>query len=181
MAVKLGKLDFEPVEDNLDLVSAKSRQAIEEKSLKDVLVTAIDDKLSDTAAFCQHYGVGLDVSANCVIVEAKRGDKVWYAACIVLATTRADINGVVRKHLDARKVSFAPMDKATASSGMEYGAITPIGLPPDWPVLVDAAVVKTPYVVIGSGHRGSKLLVPGALLADLPNSTVLDLAQMSPR
>jgi prolyl-tRNA editing enzyme YbaK/EbsC (Cys-tRNA(Pro) deacylase) len=95
----------------------------------------------------------------------------------VLATTRADINGVVRKHLDARKVSFAAMEKATASSGMEYGAITPIGLPEDWPILVDEAVTKTPHVVIGSGHRGSKLLVPGALLGDLLNSTVLDLAQ----
>lgn len=175
--MKLGKLDFEPVEEHLDLVSQKTRQALEAGKLSNVLVSAIDDKLSDTAAFCEYYDIGMDISANCVIVEAKRGDKVWYAACIVLATTRADINGVVRKHLDARKVSFAAMEKATASSGMEYGAITPIGLPADWPVLVDEAVTKTPHVVIGSGHRGSKLVVPGALLADLPNSKVLDLAQ----
>ena len=66
--------------------------------------------LADTAAFCEHYDIGLGVSANCVIVEAKRADRVWYAACMVLATTRADVNGVVRKHLDARKISFASMD-----------------------------------------------------------------------
>ena len=60
--------------------------------------------LADTAAFCEHYDVGLDVSANCVVVEAKRADRVWHAACMVLATTRADVNGIVRKHVDARKI-----------------------------------------------------------------------------
>jgi prolyl-tRNA editing enzyme YbaK/EbsC (Cys-tRNA(Pro) deacylase) len=111
------------------------------------------------------------------VVEAKRGDKTWYAACIVLATARADINGTVRHQLDARRISFAPMDKAVSLTKMEYGGITPIGLPRDWPILVDTTVVKTPHVVIGSGLRGSKLLVSGSLLKDLPNAIVMDIAQ----
>src|SRR5205085_11925646 len=121
-------------------------------------------------AFCERYGVGLDVSANCVVIAARRGETTRYAACAVLATTRADVNGVVRRHLDARKASFAPMDDAVAQTGMEYGGITPIGLPADWPILVDGAVVAAGPVVIGSGIRGSKIELPGDALADLPGA-----------
>src|SRR5207302_4720164 len=124
-------------------------------------VAPIDPELADTAAFCERYGVPLEASANCVIVAGRRGAAVRFAACAVLATTRADVNGVVRRHLDARKASFAPMDDAVAQTGMEYGGITPIGLPADWPVLVDRAVVDSGLVVIGSGLRRSKLALPG--------------------
>jgi prolyl-tRNA editing enzyme YbaK/EbsC (Cys-tRNA(Pro) deacylase) len=139
-----------------------------------VTVAEIDPDLADTAAFCERYGVGLDVSANCVVIAARRGDDVRYAACVVLATTRADVNGVVRRHLDARKASFAPMDDAVALTGMEYGGITPPGLPVDWPVLVDPLVVAAGDVVIGSGVRRSKLVLPGALLAELPGAVVVE-------
>src|SRR4029078_9411279 len=100
--------------------------------------------------FCEAYGVTLAESANCVIVAGRRGDVTRYAACVVLATTRADVNGVVRRHLDARKASFAPMDDAVRLTGMEYGGITPIGLPADWPILVDAPVAAQPHVMCGS-------------------------------
>ena len=102
----------------------------------------IDPELADTAAFCARYGVALEDSANCVVIAGRRGGETRYAACVVLATTRADVNGVVRRRLDARKASFAPMDDAVALTGMEYGGITPIGLPADWPILVDAAVLE---------------------------------------
>jgi hypothetical protein len=92
----------------------------------------------------------------------------------VLATTRADVNGLVRRHLGARKASFAPQDVAVAESGMAYGGITAVGLPGSWPVLVDAAVAGSGLVVIGSGTRGSKLAVPGAVLAALPAAVVLE-------
>ena len=141
---------------------------------QDVLVAEIDPDLADTAAFCERYGVGLEVSANCVVIAARRGESTRYAACVVLATTRADVNNVVRRHLDARKASFAPMDDVVALSGMEYGGITPPGLPPDWPVLVDAAVVAAGDVVVGSGVRRSKLVLPGAALAELPAAEVVD-------
>jgi len=139
-----------------------------------VHVAAIDPDLADTAAFCERYEVGLDVSANCVVIAARRGDDVRYAACVVLATTRADVNNVVRRHLDARKASFAPMDEAVALTGMEYGGITPPGLPAQWPVLVDPSVIAAGDVVIGSGVRRSKLVLPGRLLAELPSAVVVE-------
>lgn len=96
-------------------------------------------------------------------------------ACVVLATTRADVNGVVRRLLDARKASFASMDDAVAQTGMEYGGITPLGLPSDWPILVDAAVAAIATdVVVGSGVRRSKIVLPGAALADVPGAQVID-------
>jgi prolyl-tRNA editing enzyme YbaK/EbsC (Cys-tRNA(Pro) deacylase) len=137
-------------------------------------VAVIDDDLADTAAFSDAYGVPLEASANCVVVAARRAGQTSLAACVVLATTRADVNGLVRRHLDARKASFAPQDVAVAESGMEFGGITPVGLPAGWPVLVDPAVADADFVVIGSGTRGSKLAVPGAVLAALPVAEVLE-------
>jgi prolyl-tRNA editing enzyme YbaK/EbsC (Cys-tRNA(Pro) deacylase) len=139
----------------------------------EVLVAEIDPALADTAAFCGRYGVSPAESANCVVVAARRGGNTMYAACVVAATTRADVNGLVRRHLDARKASFAPVEAVTAATGMEYGGITPVGLPADWPVLVDEAVAKTAMVVIGSGIRGSKLRLPGPLVAAIPGAQVL--------
>jgi prolyl-tRNA editing enzyme YbaK/EbsC (Cys-tRNA(Pro) deacylase) len=171
----LGTLDWGPANERLDLLAAPVAAAI--GALADAEVAEIDPELADTAAFCDRYGVPLDASANCVVVAAKRGGEVAYAACMVLATGRADVNGVVRKHLGARKVSFAPMADATSLTGMEYGGITPVGLPEDWPILVDEAVAAAPHAVIGSGLRRSKLVLPGKALATLPGARILALAQ----
>jgi prolyl-tRNA editing enzyme YbaK/EbsC (Cys-tRNA(Pro) deacylase) len=138
-----------------------------------VRVAAIDPTLADTAQFCEAYGITLEESANCVVIAAKRGSDVTYAACMVAATTRANVNGLVRQHLGARKASFGPVDVVTSLTGMEYGGITPIGLPESWPVLVDDLVAKSASVVIGSGIRGSKLWLPGSLLAELPSAEIL--------
>ena len=138
-----------------------------------VRVAAIDPALSDTAQFCEAYGVTLEESVNCVVIAAKRGGDVTYAACMVAATTRANVNGLVRQHLGARKASFGSVDVVTSLTGMEYGGITPIGLPGSWPVLVDDLVAKSASVVIGSGIRGSKLWLPGSLLAELPSAEIL--------
>jgi prolyl-tRNA editing enzyme YbaK/EbsC (Cys-tRNA(Pro) deacylase) len=139
----------------------------------EVRVAEIDPTLSDTAAFCSAYAVTPEESANCVVIAAKRGGEVTYAACVVTAPTRADVNGLVRRHLGARKASFGSVDVVTSLTGMEYGGITPIGLPPSWAVLVDDRVAKSPNVVIGSGIRGSKLWLPGRLLGELPAAAVL--------
>ena len=134
-----------------------------------------DPEWADTAVFVQHYGQELlEQSANCVVVAGKRGGETTLAACVVLSATRVDVNGVVRRQLGARKASFAPMDTAVGETGMEYGGITPIGLPPSWPVLVDAAVVDLPWVLVGSGRRRGKLLVPGKAFAELPGAVVLE-------
>ena len=112
--MELGKLKFVPVGDAMDLVGDPVRQHIERTGADGLWVSEIDPDLADTAAFCEQYDIGLEISANCVVVEAKRADRVWHAACMVLATTRADVNGIVRKHLDARKISFASMDTAVS-------------------------------------------------------------------
>jgi prolyl-tRNA editing enzyme YbaK/EbsC (Cys-tRNA(Pro) deacylase) len=137
-------------------------------------VAEIDPALADTAEFCAAYGSPMDGSANCVVVAGRRGDDTRYAACLVLASTRTDVNGLVRRRLNARRASFAPMDDAVALTGMEYGGITPVGLPAEWPLLVDAAVAVAPAVVIGSGIRGSKLALPGELAARLPGVEVIE-------
>jgi prolyl-tRNA editing enzyme YbaK/EbsC (Cys-tRNA(Pro) deacylase) len=139
-----------------------------------VLVAPIDPELADTAAFCAAYDVGLDESANCVVVAGKRDGVTRYVACIVLATTRTDVNGVVRRRLDVRKASFAAMADAVKLTGMEYGGITPIGLPRDWPILVDSRVVAVPHVIIGSGVRHSKIALAGPALGALPGAEVIE-------
>src|SRR5690606_2917474 len=116
-------------------------------------VAEIDPEAADTAVFSERYGVPLEASANCVIVAARRAGEVTHAACMVLATGRADVNGVVRRRLGARKASFAPMAEATSLTSMEYGGITPVGLPSGWPILVDEAVAAASEVVVGSGVR----------------------------
>jgi prolyl-tRNA editing enzyme YbaK/EbsC (Cys-tRNA(Pro) deacylase) len=172
----IGRLDTTPALDRPDLLAEPVAAAIRALGLADVLVAEIDPSVADTAAFCERYAVGLDVSANCVVVAGRRGGDTTLAACMVLATDRADVNGVVRRRIDARKASFASMEVAVAETGMEYGGITPIGLPAGWPILVDARVNATDHVIIGSGVRRSKLVVPGALLARLPGAEVIAVA-----
>lgn len=139
-----------------------------------VEVAPIDPALSDTAAFCDRYGVPMAASANCVVVAGKREGVSRYAACVVLATDRADVNGIVRRLLDVRKASFAAMDDAVTRTAMEYGAITPLGLPMDWPIFIAAEVAAAGQVVVGSGVRRSKLRLDGGLLAELPGAAVID-------
>ena len=170
----LGRLQTTPARERPDLLAPPVVEAVRHHPDGDVLVAEIDPDLADTAAFCKHYAVGLDVSANCVVVAGRRGQDTRLAACVVLATTRADVNGVVRRRLDARKASFAPMDLAVSETGMEYGGITPLGLPAQWPVYVDLAVMDRPYVVVGSGLRRSKLVVATSVLAGVPGAEVVD-------
>ncbi|MCE7083462.1 YbaK/EbsC family protein [Streptomyces sp. ST2-7A] len=143
------------------------------EAAESVLYVDTDPDKADTAVFCETYDAPPEASANCVVVAAKRGGETTLAACLGLAHTRIDVNRAVRKHLGARKASFAPMDTAVAETGMEYGGITPIGLPTGWPLLIDESVVATPYVLIGSGRRRGKLILPGSALSLLPGAEVL--------
>lgn len=172
-----GALKFAPAGAHPQLVAAPVHRALGNLEPGAVLASAIDPDLADTAAFCEHYKIAPDQGANCVIVQAQRGDRTWLAAVLVLGSDRLDVNSAVRKALGAKKVSFAPMDLAVELTGMEYGGITPIGLPESWPLLVDSAVAAAEHLVIGSGIRGSKILTTGALLASLPGAEVLPLAK----
>jgi prolyl-tRNA editing enzyme YbaK/EbsC (Cys-tRNA(Pro) deacylase) len=168
-----GNLEWQPT-DPLLLADPVTAALASWPHAGDVRVAAIDPDVADTAAFCDRYQVQPADSANCVVIAGRRGEAVRYAACVILATTRADVNTVVRKRLDARKASFAAMEDAVALTGMEYGGITPIGLPESWAVLVDRAVLDRDVVVIGSGLRRSKLSLPAAALAELPGVQVID-------
>ncbi|MEU1884238.1 YbaK/EbsC family protein [Micromonospora sp. WMMD987] len=176
----MGTLQTEPARTRVDLLAPPVTAALAQwpaeapVDVDEVLVAPIDATLADTAAFCAAYEVGLDVSANCVVIAGKREGGIRYAACVVLATTRVDVNGVARRALDVRKASFAPMAEAVESTGMEYGGITPIGLPESWPILVDARVIAAPHVIIGSGVRHSKIALPGPALGALPGARVME-------
>ncbi|WP_330345838.1 YbaK/EbsC family protein [Streptomyces longwoodensis] len=180
MRAPIGDFDTAtPAPDCLDELAAPVADAVRRWSgsvpVEQILYVETDPQWADTAVFVEHYGRELlEQSANCVVVAGKRGGESTLAACLALSTTRVDVNGVVRRHLGARKASFAPMDVATGESGMEYGGITPVGLPESWPLLVDSAVVDLPWVLVGSGRRRGKLLVPGKVLAALPGAVVLD-------
>jgi prolyl-tRNA editing enzyme YbaK/EbsC (Cys-tRNA(Pro) deacylase) len=173
----IGSLAAVPALSRPDLLAtpvAAALAALGEAQASGIGVAEIDPEVADTAAFCERYGVSLAESANCVVIAGKREGQARYAACVILATTRADVNNVARRELDVRKASFAAMEDAVAQSGMEYGGITPLGLPAGWPVLVDAAVADTAVVVIGSGVRRSKLILAGKLLAGLPGVRVIE-------
>ncbi|MDQ1040265.1 prolyl-tRNA editing enzyme YbaK/EbsC (Cys-tRNA(Pro) deacylase) [Streptomyces sp. V3I8] len=171
--------DATPAPERLDVLTGPVADAVRGwrggVPAEQIVYVDTEPEWADTATFLEHYGPELlDRSANCVVVAGRRGGATTLAACVVPSATRVDVNGVVRRQLGARKASFAPMDTATGETGMEYGGITPIGLPADWPVLIDSAVVDLPYVLVGSGRRRGKLLVPGKAFAELPNAVVLE-------
>lgn len=171
----VGTLDWQSALDHPELLAARVKDAIAELELE-CFVAAIDPNRADTAEFCAAYEVPLEVSANCVVVAGRRAELSVMAACLVRATDRADVNRVIRKRLDVRKISFAGMDDAVRETGMEYGGITPIGLPPSWTILVDEAVAGLDMIVVGSGIRGSKIALPGTSAGSLPNAEILPLA-----
>jgi len=180
MRAPIGTFDYAvPASDRIDLLPAPVADAVRawkgEVPVEEVLFVDSDPALADTANFVAHYGADLeDASANCVVVAGRRAGETTYAGCLVLSRTRVDVNGAVRRHLGARKASFAPMDAAVERTGMEYGGITPIGLPEGWPLLVDPAVVETAWVLVGSGSRRGKLIVPGAAFAELPGAVLVE-------
>ncbi len=132
-----------------------------------------DPALADTAQFCEAYGFALEDSANTIVVVGKADPRV-YAACIVLAPHRLDVNHAVKARLGTRKASFASADETRQLTGMAIGGVTPFGLPADLPVLVDAAVMARPRIVLGGGSRSWKVIAAPSILLALPNVTVVE-------
>ncbi|MBE9374850.1 YbaK/EbsC family protein [Saccharopolyspora sp. HNM0983] len=167
-----GTLDVAPALQHLDLLADPVAERVRQLADERIGVVAIDPELADTADFCARYASPPELSANCVVVAGKRSGELRHASCTVLSTTRTDVNGLVKRRLDVRKASFAPMDDAVRLTGMERGGITPLGLPGEWPLLIDERVARGAAFVVGSGLRRSKLIVPGAVLAELPGAEV---------
>lgn len=133
-----------------------------------------DPDLADTAAFCEAYGYAMDDSANAILVVGKSDERPM-ACCVVLASTRLDVNGVVRKRLGTRKASFASADETIErSGGMMIGGVTPFGLPADLLVWIDARVMERAQLIVGGGSRDRKVLCPPATLAALSAAEVVD-------
>jgi prolyl-tRNA editing enzyme YbaK/EbsC (Cys-tRNA(Pro) deacylase) len=158
-----------------DAIERAVRDAAEGTGI-DHEIVACDPALADTAAFCDAYGYAMEDSANCVVVIGK-ADPPRFAACVVLATTRIDVNGVVRRRLGTRKASFAPADAVVAATGMAIGGVTPLALPEGLPLWVDAAVMERTQIVLGGGSRNAKVLAPPEILRALGAEVVEDLAR----
>lgn len=172
-------ITFHTAMDRLDLVSPSVANFLRSwnsaTSLSELLVAEIDPNYAGSTAFCEHYNVPLNEGVNCVIVEAIRGDKRTLAACVAPVDCRIDFNGIVRKILDARKVSFASIDEVLKKTNMEYGSVTPLGLPSNWPILLDERIINSSRIIIGSGLVNTKLCIPGQMLAELPNVIIVTL------
>lgn len=174
--MQIGNLTFNLLSASLDLVAEPIRHEVLEGKLSEgVYVSAIDPELADTALFCETYNISRKIATNCIIIEAKRAENTWYAACLVLADDMIDVNGKVRKHLEARKISFAPKDTALALTHMEYGGITPLGLPKEWPILIDERVLLNEQAVIGGGLRGSKIAIRTSVLSSLDHAEIMNI------
>jgi prolyl-tRNA editing enzyme YbaK/EbsC (Cys-tRNA(Pro) deacylase) len=171
----LGGLTTVPASSDTALLAPTTAGALTSAGLLDAVgVVEIDPSVSDTATTREQFGLDAATLANCVVVAGKREGVEKIAACVVLSTTRADVNNAVKRLLDVRKASFLSMDRAVELTGMEYGGITPIGLPVEWPVYVDRRVADTDVVIIGSGVRRSKILLPGRMLGELPGAQLVD-------
>jgi len=172
------EIGWQPALERTDLLAdpvAAALRALETSSdgahlVRQAQVVPIDPQYSDTDALNAHYALDPEATGNCVLVAGKRTGEERIAACVVRAPDFADVNHIVKKRIDVRKASFLPVERAVEMSGMEYGGITPVGLPEDWRLFIDGAVADRATVLIGSGVRHSKLLVPGALLVALPGA-----------
>ena len=135
----------------------------------------IDPAFADTAAYCERYGVPPDHAANTIIVVAKKEPR-QYAACVVKATTRLDVNRAVRRLLDASRVSFASADETRALTGMLIGGVTVFALPAELPIYVDDQVMALEWAILGSGSRSSKVRVSPEALRRLPGVQVVPIS-----
>jgi prolyl-tRNA editing enzyme YbaK/EbsC (Cys-tRNA(Pro) deacylase) len=136
-------------------------------------VLPCDPELADTIAFCAHYGIDPAESGNTIVVATKKEPKT-YAACLVLATTRLDVNHAVRRLLGGQKLSFASGEETRALTGMMMGGVTVFGLPPQIPLFIDSAVLEARSVVVGGGSRSSKIRIAPEVLRTIPNAAIVE-------
>ncbi|HMS93129.1 MAG TPA: YbaK/EbsC family protein [Candidatus Saccharibacteria bacterium] len=159
-----------------ELLAHPVREAL--KQLPETLIHGVTknaDELADTDKWAATYDIPLDTTANVVVVEWRKTKNAEreFAAVLVLADSRADLNGAIKKVLGAYKVSFAPTEKAVAATGMESGGMSPIGLPETWPLIIDERVLGIPKLYLGSGIRPSKLVVDGEVGVHITHATVV--------
>ena len=162
----------------MDEIERRVRETVDE--MDGVEVIDCDPALADTADFCAAYGYAMDDSANAIVVVGKASSASVppvYAACLVLATTRLDVNRAVRTRFGTKKASFAPPEATAELTGMTMGGVTPFALPPDLPLWIDARVMDRECIVVGGGSRAAKVVGPPSMLLTIPTAEVVaDLA-----
>ena len=164
-----------PTEDIIDMLidAAETALATLDQLAIDYEVISCDPELAATQVFCEHYGYPLSSSANVIIAAGKAAPRC-YAACVLLATTRLDVNRSVRKRLGVSRASFASAEETHTMTGMEIGGVTPFGLPESIPLWIDQRVMEPEYVLLGGGTRAIKIKVDPSTLLRLPNSTLVE-------
>ena len=159
----------------MDEIERRVRETV--AGLDGVDVVDCDPALADTADFCAAYGYAMEDSANAIVVIGKASSASVppvYAACVVLATTRLDVNRAVRKRLGTKKASFAPPEVTAELTGMAIGGVTPFALPPELPLWIDARVMARERIVVGGGSRSAKVVGPPSMLLTIPTAEVVD-------
>ena len=168
------KLNFKSVLENQDIVSKPVFEFAQSvKNGDEVLVAKIDPKFMGGKELCDEFGVDPKMGANCVVVEASGKETSEFVAVVVPVGYRADLNGFVKKHLGVRRVSLASLEKVIEQTQMEYGSITPFGLPSSWKILMDSRIFENDAIIVGGGKQISKLLVPTKVFKNIPNVEII--------
>ena len=170
--MRVGSLEFKPVQENPMLVSDSVLKAL--SSDFGVLVAEIDPQYMNGLSLSEHYGLNPDDGANCIIVRGERDGVKVMAAVVAPVGHRSDLNGVVCQKLYVKKVSMAPLEEILKETGMEYGSITPIGLPGTYKILIDNRLMQKEWIIVGGGKQISKLLVSTDVFRKLPNVEVVE-------
>lgn len=132
-----------------------------------------DPKLADTAAFCERYGFTHEQSANTILVASRKVEPVKYAACVVLADSRLDVNKKVCELLVVKRASFADSETTQKLTGMMIGGVTAIGIA-DLPIYIDSRVMQQPEVILGGGNRSSKVILDPQEFNKIPNVQIVE-------
>ena len=135
-------------------------------------VLGCEPEFADTQKFCDHYGYSVDEAANVLLIASKKGEPK-FAACVVLATCRLDVNKTARKKLGVSRISFANPDQTQKLTGMELGGVTPFGMPENVPVWIDSRVMECKQIILGGGNRSSKIVLTPAMLLKISNAEVV--------
>lgn len=172
------KLSFQMISNCKKLVAETTYQRIDEcftaEEKKNILVAEINPDYMDGVALFEHYQIDNRIGVNCLICECKRDKNKTYVALLVPTGYRYNMSTTVRKYIDARMVSVAPLDYVLQETKMEYGSINPIGLPKDWRILIDSKVLDSDKIICGSGLQYSKLSLPSNYFLKLENVEVLE-------
>lgn len=168
-------LEFKNVIENKNLVPSSVLEFILKNDInQEIKVAEINPKYADGEALSKNYGIPYEMELNCLVVKGSRGEENHYAAILVPYGKRANMNAKVRNPMNVKKVSFADLNYVVETTGMEFGSITPIGLPEDWMILVDSSVLEQEQVIVGGGFVQSKLILPSKLFSSFPNCQIVE-------